>query len=210
VILGKGMATFKPQKLTKAKNDMRATLLQGIAGLLLVAGAVATSRQIRTSRDQLRLDREGQITDRFGKPIEQLGKPEVKVRLGGLYALERIADNSDVNHSTIIHVLTSYVREHSPWPPKEGDPVADRDSKPPPLRVRAGDVQAATTVLGRGAVVAWQAESLDLDYDVDLREADLIGATLTEANLRRTNLRGAHLCKRYLIGLSRPCRPAPR
>lgn len=197
--LGQSVTDLNPQELAKAKNDVRATLLQGIAGLLLVAGAVATWRQLRTSRDQLRLDREGQITDRFAKAIEQLGDTKLEVRLGGLYALERIANSSEVDRRAIIDVLTSYVRDHSPWPPKEVNPVVDKDSRPPPLRVRAADVQAAMTVLGREAVLAWGASSLDLDY-VDLREAHLIGATLTGANLRRTNLRGAHLYKSQLDG----------
>jgi hypothetical protein len=43
---------------------------------------------------QLQISREGQVTDRFTRAVDQLGHPEVDVRLGGIYALERIAKDS--------------------------------------------------------------------------------------------------------------------
>jgi hypothetical protein len=52
----------------KAENDARTTLLQGVAGLVLVVGAGATWRQ-------LQINREGQITERFNKAIDHLGNP---------------------------------------------------------------------------------------------------------------------------------------
>ena len=51
------------QAQDKLRDDVRATLLQGIAGLLLL-GAFATWRQVQISR-------EGQITERFSRAIEQ-------------------------------------------------------------------------------------------------------------------------------------------
>jgi hypothetical protein len=38
----------------------------------------------------------------------------LEVRLGGIYALERIARDSPTDHWTIIEVLSTYVRENSP------------------------------------------------------------------------------------------------
>ena len=66
---------------------------KGVAGLLLVAGAVATWRQIQVSR-------EGQITERFTRAIDQLGSAHPEVRLGGIYALERTAKDSPANRRT--------------------------------------------------------------------------------------------------------------
>ena len=37
------------------------------------------------------LTEQGQVTDRFTKAIEQLGSDKLDVRIGGIYALERIA-----------------------------------------------------------------------------------------------------------------------
>src|SRR5215217_2176981 len=74
---------------TKQRHDERATLLQSILGLLVLTGAYMTWQQVRISR-------EGQITDRFTKAIEQIGNEGkgLEVRLGGIYALGRIAKDS--------------------------------------------------------------------------------------------------------------------
>ena len=62
----------------KLQNDARATLLQALAGGLLL-GAYFTW--------QMRVTREGQITDRYTKAVDQLGSQHLDVRLGGIYAL---------------------------------------------------------------------------------------------------------------------------
>jgi hypothetical protein len=46
-------------------------------------------------------------------------------------------------------VLTAFVRSHVPWPPGEEVAAAPTDEMPE-LQVRAADVQASLTVLGRG------------------------------------------------------------
>jgi hypothetical protein len=60
------------------------------------------------------LSREGQVTDRFTKAIEQLGSKELDIRIGGIYALGRIARDSAGDHPTVVQVLSTFVREHSP------------------------------------------------------------------------------------------------
>jgi len=40
------------------------------------------------------LTEQGQVTDRYTKAIEQLGSDKLDVRIGGIYALERIARDS--------------------------------------------------------------------------------------------------------------------
>jgi hypothetical protein len=94
----------------KQRNDVRTTLLQGLAGAVVAVGLSLTWRQIRVNQ-------EGQITERFNKAIDHLGSDKVDVRLGGIYALERIAKNSEDDRDTIAEVLTAFVRQHSPWPP---------------------------------------------------------------------------------------------
>ncbi len=63
-----------------------------------------------------RLTQERLLTERFSKAVEQLGKDTTTVRIGAIYALERIARDSDKDHWTIMEVLTSYVRENSSLP----------------------------------------------------------------------------------------------
>jgi hypothetical protein len=70
----------------------------------------------------LKVTEQGQITERYTKAIEQLGSDKLDVRLGGIYALERIAKDSKRDHPTVVEVLSAFVREH-------GDPTHS-DSEP--------------------------------------------------------------------------------
>ncbi len=60
------------QAQSQLQNNARGTLLQALAGLLVVAGAVATWRQVQVNR-------EGQITERFTRAIDQLGSENIDV-----------------------------------------------------------------------------------------------------------------------------------
>ncbi|MEO1064825.1 MAG: pentapeptide repeat-containing protein [Actinomycetota bacterium] len=98
----------------KAENDVRGTLLAGIAGGFFLVTAFLSWRQIQVTR-------EGQITDRFATAVEQLGRrakegerDPLDVRLGGIYALERVANDSAADRRTVVDVLAAFVREHSP------------------------------------------------------------------------------------------------
>ncbi len=52
------------------------------------------------------------MTDRYTKAIEQIGSAKLDVRIGGSYALERVARDSARGHPTIMEVLAAFVREH--------------------------------------------------------------------------------------------------
>jgi Pentapeptide repeats (8 copies) len=177
------------------QNDARATLLQALAGGALLLGAYFTWRQVQTGRQQVHLAEQGQITERFTRAIDQLGSGHLDVRLGGIYALERIALDSPDDRATIGEVLTAYVRGHAPWPPRlEGQPPVGAASEEIAfLRLRAPDVQAALTVLGRGGFADGDPEAPPLDLsDTDLRRAYLRGADLRRVRLHSADLRRAH------------------
>jgi len=193
------------------QNEARTTLLQALAGGALLLGAYFTWRQVQTGRQQVHLAEQGQITERFTRAIDQLGSDHLDVRLGGIYALERIARDSPNDRATIGEVLTAYIRGHAPWPPRLEDqpPIEAAIETVAFLRLRAPDVQAALTVLGRGhfADPDPDAPQLDLaDTDLrrsylsraDLRRARLYGADLRRARFDETDLRGATLIRAYL------------
>ena len=66
-------------------------------------------------------------TERFTRAIDQLGatddkegEPKLEIRLGAIYALERIArDSPERDYATIMEVLTAYVRDNAPLPSKK-------------------------------------------------------------------------------------------
>lgn len=203
----------------KLQNDARTTMLQGLAGLAVLFGAIVAAQQLRLGRDQLQhnlaasqeqleLVRSGQLTDRFTRAIDQLGtEDQLEVVLGGIYALERIARESSDYRPIIAEVLAAYVRTHSPWPPiRPGQYRADAPlNQLPTLQRRASHVQAALTVLGRGQFGG----ELDL-RDTDLRKADLkavkfkyarlYDAALHRARLQDADLEGARLDRAILQG----------
>ena len=131
---------------------------------------------------------EKHTTDLYTKAIEQLGSKQLEVRLGAIYALERIARDSEKDHWPIMEVLTAYVRENAPWPPKEvkqakGPP--DLGEKPDSFvrRLEAKltskikprpDIQAILTVINRRERTFMKGEAMRLD----LRHTDLRGADL--------------------------------
>jgi hypothetical protein len=155
-----------------AQNDVRATLLQALGGTILVIGAWSAWRQVQ-------LGREGLITERFSRAVDQLGNDKREVRVGGIYALARIARNSPEDRRAVVEVLAAYLRTHAPWPPALPDqPPADTPlAELAPLGVRAPDVLAAIVMLGQiprqGAWV--QAPPLP---SLDLRNALLGDANL--------------------------------
>lgn len=102
----------------KLQSDARAIALQGIAGLVVVAGAIAAWRQLNIGRRQLFVAQEAQITERFTRAVDQLGSSSVDVRTGGIYALERIGRDSASDRASVTEILTAFVKVHSPWPPE--------------------------------------------------------------------------------------------
>ena len=78
---------------------VRTALLAVIAGSIAVVGAIYTARTFSLNRQAHELDRQGQITERFTRAVDQLGnKDSLDVRLGGIYALERLARESRDDH----------------------------------------------------------------------------------------------------------------
>jgi len=197
----------RPAKTAALINEYRRTIVQVLGGVFFVVGALSgayfTWRQITVAH-------EGQITDRFTKAVAQLGDNKLPVRIGGIYALERIARDSPKDRWTIVETLAAYVRELAPAPelskpdPEKPDPEKRRRYRP------ATDVQAALTVLGRRPrrPPIWEPGNIDLSYTdlqgADLLDADLRAALFSGAHLEQANCMGAHLERAdfYLAKLS--------
>ncbi len=66
---------------------------------------------------------ERRVTELYTKAVEQLGNDQAPVRLGGLYALERLAQDTPALRQTIVDVICAYLR--MPYTP----PREDRSEK---------------------------------------------------------------------------------
>ena len=158
---------------------------------------------------------QGLITDRINTAVTGLGVEKtvkqtapdgtttentdanIEVRLGAVYALERISQDSDRDHMQIMDILCAYIRTNAPLDPET----------PTPFKEPRADIQAALTVIGRRApdkIALERTKGFMLDLTgADLRGADLQDGDFAQARLwdskfqsaalRRTNLKGADL-----------------
>lgn len=118
-------------------------------------------------------------TLRYANAMALLGHDMLEVRLGGIYALERLARESQADHGPIVEVLGAFVRSRASW--NEGDAAPQRP---------AADVQAVLSVLGRRTVA----------FDPSQGHVDLHGTSLARAYLPFANLAGAFLYEANLEG----------
>jgi uncharacterized protein YjbI with pentapeptide repeats len=170
-----------PKERLEAEAGIRGALIQLLGGSILVVGLYFTARGFR-------LTREGHITDRYTKAIEQLGNQNADVRIGGIYALERIARDSTDDRATIIDVLATFAREHT----KAGH-------RTPSTEKVGADVQAALSVLGRRFGADEEKKRLDL-YHSGLSDADLSGGDFRNAMFDYSRLDGASFSGATLTG----------
>lgn len=190
VVLPVGIAVmegFHGSSKAEEADRIRTALIALGGGALATLGAYNAYHTFELSRS-------GQVTDRFAKAIGQLGDANPRVRLGGIYALERIAHDSRRDHPQVMELLTAYVREQAPWSPEAPTGTADGQERTPSNARSsasrgerlANDVQAVLAVLGRR----------QLAYDIrllDLSGTDLRGAKLAGAKLQRAIIVGANL-----------------
>jgi len=185
---------IKADVLFTLENEARKTLAQIVGGLLVLIGLYFTAENVRVTQEVAEKNRgiaqEGQLTDRFTKAVAQLGDQKLEVRVGGIYALERIAKDSEKDYWSIMEVLTAFVRERSN---QTSESLADNKSSAPKIDI---DIQAALTVIGRREKTLGNGESQPLN----LRRANLEGANLADANLRGADFSGANLRKVIFSG----------
>ena len=106
----------------------------------------------------------------------------LKLRLGGIFALERIARDSEKDHWPIMEVLAAYVREN-----------ADVKNLGHTPAILGEDIAAILTVFRRRVHTREHKEHHLWLNNVDLRNANLMDTRLVRANLIGSNLDNALL-----------------
>jgi len=203
-------SSLAPKDYLELKGGIRNGLAQAIGGAAILLGLFFSWRNIRATEKNLEIShetnarnlaiaQEGQITERFTRAIDQLGSDKLQVRLGGIYALERIARDSRQDHWPVMEILTAFVRD---------DSVVKSDSDNKPRRTPTADIEAVLTVLSRRNLE----HENNTDQRIDLRGANLRSAILIgchleksilwEADLTDANLRAIHL---ESAGLHKAC-----
>jgi hypothetical protein len=179
----RGYALLEPKDRLDAVNNVRTAVLQSVTGFALVLGLAFTAAGLVNTGRTLQTAQQGQITDRYTKAVEELGASDAAERLGGIYALQRLANDSPPDQTTTMRVLSSYIRIHA------------RD-KPPPGPYKnylPVDVSAALYVIGnRDRAHDSTGFRIPL-YAIDFDNRNLSFVDLTGANLRASDFRGADM-----------------
>lgn len=110
------------------------------------------------------------------KPIyEEITEPNIEVRIGAIYALERIAKDSLRDHIQIMEIICAYIRINHPA--KKLVPPPDEIERPLP----ALDLAAAISVVGRRPSRNKKLERQSA-FRLDLRGTDLSGVAIKHAD----------------------------
>ncbi|MET7335984.1 pentapeptide repeat-containing protein [Nonomuraea sp. NPDC005650] len=125
--LSSGLPPLKPAQEATARIDVIRTALAAGAGVGAAITLMLAFRRQRhheivaasTEHDAS----ERRVTELYTKAAEQLGNAQAPVRLAGLYALERLAQNNPDQRQTIVNVICAYLR--MPYTP----PSEDRHDK---------------------------------------------------------------------------------
>jgi len=173
-------------------NQARTAAVQAIGGLVLALGAILTVRS-------LRLTRQAQITERFTAAVGNLGSEIVSVRVAAIHALGRIARDSRADHTAVMAILGSHLRQWCGWPAGDERPEGASEK---PEHAPYPEVHAAAFVL-RQRRTGRDRDGGELDLSlIDWRDAPLSGARLQGAQFVDANLAGAHLNGTDLRGAS--------
>jgi hypothetical protein len=172
------------------ENQYRATFAQILGGVAIGIGLYYTWRRVTIAENDLKVSQEGQITERFTRAVDQLGAIDqfgnkaLEIRLGGIYALERISNESEKDYWPIMEILTAYIRKNS----------SIEDEKVKNQTNLSLDVQAVLTVIRRRkcSIRSEEITSLNLQR-TNIRQSDLVGADLSQADLSEANLSEANL-----------------
>lgn len=141
-----------------------------------------TPRYKRHNEDWLR-DKDGEPIPAErpdGKPIidritYEKTTPNLEVRIGSIFALERIAQDSPRDHIQIMETLCAYIRENSPC--ENLQPTENLQKRP---KVR-NDIQVAINVIARRTEEQINQEN-EQKFRLDLRDTDLSGVNFRKGN----------------------------
>jgi hypothetical protein len=159
---------------------------------LLLAARRQRSTEL-TLEHQREVAVEQRITEIYARAIDQLGNDQAPVRIGGLRALERLAQNNLAQRQTTVDVICAYLRMPYTLPgedaPTETHPWYEQRRQELQVRLTAQRILAAHL----------KPDKLDTfwpDIDLDLTNAQLHKLNLTDCHIRTAEFAGAQ----FLVG----------
>ncbi|WP_330303495.1 MULTISPECIES: pentapeptide repeat-containing protein [unclassified Streptomyces] len=125
----------KPPKPVNINDVLKATVTALTLIGAVLAGLYAYRKQLLAEGDAHRADA-SQLADRYTTAAEQLGHDQAAVRLAGVYALARLADDWAEQRQVCIDVLCAYLRmPYEPDPTAPGHKAGEREVRQTIIRV---------------------------------------------------------------------------
>ncbi|WP_440098436.1 pentapeptide repeat-containing protein [Streptosporangium sp. H16] len=177
-------------------DAVKTGLTVGAGAVGLVALLLGVRRQWLGERTQAYQEYdagERRVTELYTKAADQLGHDKAAVRLAGLYALERVAQDNPEHRQTVVDVICAYLRmPPAPAAPGEAEP-ADREETidPQELQVRATAQVILRNHLRWSASEPVRPATFWPDIDVDLTGAWLVKLGFVDCRMRRAGFGGA-------------------
>ena len=173
-------------------RNLAIAFLGTTSGIGALFGVYLAIRRTEESKRQNDTAEQGLITDRINKAVESLGKLNrdnkrvLEVRIGALYALERIAQDSIRDHIRIMKIICAYIYVREPL-------TNSRDK----ITAVGEDVRAALIIIGQRH--EWTEDQRHLKKETEQKyELDLRHCNLHNAELKSADMRGARLTESIL------------
>ncbi|MFF1706196.1 pentapeptide repeat-containing protein [Streptomyces sp. NPDC058252] len=148
-------AKEKPAKPVDINDVVKATVTALTLVGAVLAGLYAYRKQLLAEGDAHRADA-SQLADRYTTAAGQLGHDQAAVRLAGVYALARLADDWEEQRQVCIDVLCAYLRmPYEPDPTASGHKAGEREVRHTVIRVIRDHLQHSRDPL------SWCTYSLD-------------------------------------------------
>ena len=169
----------------------------GLAAVFAIWRGWVAEQQSITARRQADIANQILLNERYQRGAEMIGSPALSVRMAGIYALQRLAEESPKQHEDqIVRLLCSFVRNHTENDEefRERFKRVSRTDKATPE-----DVQAALAAI-RDRCQIEKIQKRPLAFRVDLGGASIVGCDLTDMDLSYAILDQARLNSCNLSG----------
>ncbi|MET7572518.1 pentapeptide repeat-containing protein [Streptomyces sp. NPDC005492] len=134
-LLAHAAKTQNPRKPVNVNDVIKTTVTVLTLTGAVLAGVYAYRKQLLSEGDAHRADA-SQLADRYTTAAEQLGHDQAAVRLAGVYALARLADDWEEQRQVCIDVLCAYLRmPYEPDPSAPGHKAGERQVRHTIIRV---------------------------------------------------------------------------
>ncbi|MEK0099006.1 pentapeptide repeat-containing protein [Streptomyces sp. A475] len=138
-------ADQKPSKPVDINDVLKATVTALTLVGAVLAGLYAYRKQLLAEGDAHRADA-SQLADRYTTAAEQLGHDQAAVRLAGVYALARLADDWTEQRQVCVDVLCAYLRmPYEPDPTASGHKEGEREVRQTIIQVIRDHLQQPDT-----------------------------------------------------------------